>query len=419
MNEQALQAYEALYREFPDKAEVHIALKQIANQINTKNFADARMLFGTGQYQSALDVLAKAENFSSRYAWLDINTPMLSSGLRSEIQTAMAADYFAKAQDAVENEMWDQASTYIYKARRAGSDKAELEYLELMIEIVPRYKKGLKAKELGLYQDAFFYFQEVAEIDADFDQVLDHLEYCRERAEMTLSYIHLLEGRGVKNRDKSIIASVQEEILELNNPLVRLVTRDDMDILLQEQRNAMEAGFDDREMIEAGLLLGAKYLIVGEVLSNKFENDPLRKVWKKGYDGQTVLARKVEYVENSITSRHIVSFRYRVLNAETGEILAAENIPYKYEDEVKWINYNGDPSRLKPGDWKFKYFDSAVDRIFEEDPSESDLSALANARKTPLSNQELEQKFIKYIGEVIASKVDAYAKNRSLKDPND
>ncbi|WP_306644046.1 CsgG/HfaB family protein [Sanyastnella coralliicola] len=413
MHLEALDRFEAIYKENPKKVEAHIQLKETATFVMNKYYSEVQLLIGQGNYQSALNALDRAEDFMSKYQWLGLETPFYAANLRSEARYKLGQSYFVRAQQAVEAEEWDDAEMYAYQARKYGFREKELDYLEVMIDIVPTFRKGLKAKELGLYQDAYAYFEEVSEIDADFSDVLLHMDECLEKSSFTISYLHA-GGHLKANRDKAIITGVKEEILSLDNPFIRVVSRDDLDVILDEQMNSMTGAFDEDIIVEAGKLLGAEFLIVGELLNSESQVSPVSRVRKKGYEGNTVIAKKVEYTEKSQTVKHIVSYRYHLLDAETGEVLAAENIPYTFEENHTWLDYSGDPDQLYPGQWKYKLILSATDAVDLDNAAKQDIMEKARRRPLKVSDLELEQRFIEFISQEVANKVDRLAWERKL-----
>lgn len=414
MFDEAINRYRALYQSKPNRPEAHIRMKSTAEAELNRLYANVRMLKGQGQFEEALRTLDEAEAFSIQYQWLNLKQPFNSGGLLGEIHQGIADRYYRLAEEAVQSERWDEAREYIRKSRKYDRDRQELEYLSLMVEIVPEFKKGMKAKELGLFQEAYYYFERVSKLDADFSNVLQHMQECLDKAAFTATYVHYTPDGNNSGRDKAIITSVKQEILDLENPFIRLVARDDIDVLIEEQRNSMGGAFDEEAAVEAGKLLGAEYVIVGEILDVSMRQSNLNRTRHKGFAGPTTQSRKVEYDVNARNLTHIVSFRYHLMNAETGEVLAAENIPYSYEDEVRWINYNGDPDMLYPGDWKFRLLGSNIDKVFNNKEEKEEVDRLLRARRQNLSPAELEQRFITFIGEEIAQKIERFANERPM-----
>lgn len=414
MHEEAMRRYKDLYQSKPQRPEAHIKLRSTAQYILDRHYADARMLTGQGKYDQALVVLDDARSFAMQHQWLDLNEPMTAETLKADIYKALADQYYREAETALREERWEKAKDLIAQSRRYDRDREELEYLDLMVRILPEFRKGMKAKELGLYQEAYYYFEKVANIDADFSDVLAHMQECLERADFTVTYVHYTLNGQNSGRDKAIITSVKQEVLALDNPFIRLVARDDIDVLIEEQRNSMTGVFDEEAAVEAGKLLGAEYVVVGEVLDTDLRLSPVKSVQHKGWAGPSTQSRKVEYIERRRDLTHIVSFRYHLMNAETGEVLAAENIPYTYTDQLNWIDYNGDPDQLYPGDWKFRLIGSSVDRVVTDPKSKEEIDELLIARRQVLSEAELEQHFIQFIGAEIAHKLEHYANERSI-----
>lgn len=414
MYEEAIDRYSVLYRSKPNRPEAHIRMKNAAEAELNRIYSNARMLKGQGQFEQALRTLDEADAFKIRFQWLNINEPFNTEGILQEIHQGLADRYYLLAEEAVKDEKWDEAREYIRKSRKYDRSRRELDYLMLMVDIVPEFKKGMKAKELGLYQEAYYYFERVSELDADFSNVLQHMQECLDKSAFTATYVHFTLDGSNNSRDKAIITSVKQEILQLKNPFIKLVARDDIDVLIEEQRNSMSGAFDEEAAVEAGKLLGAEYVIVGEILDMSTRQSNLKRTRHKGFAGPTTQSRKVEYDVNSRNLTHIVSFRYHLMNAETGEVLAAENIPYTYEDEVRWINYNGDPDLLYPGDWKYRLLGSNIDKVFREKEMKDEIDQLIHARRVNLSPAELEHRFISFIGEEIGRKIDRFANERPL-----
>jgi hypothetical protein len=89
-------------------------------------------------------------------------------------------------------------------------------------------------------------------------------------------------------------ANVKQEVLDLNDPLIVLVDRDNTEEILAEQQRQMSGVYDDRSVAAAGKLLGARYVLTGKIL--RFDD---------------VLRKEIEV-------------QMQLLDAESGRILLAE-----------------------------------------------------------------------------------------------
>ncbi|HRO99585.1 MAG TPA: hypothetical protein PLN54_09155 [Flavobacteriales bacterium] len=66
--------------------------------------------------------------------------------------------------------------------------------------------------------------------------------------------------------EAQLAASVKAALLDLKDPFLVLVDRDNTDAILAEQRRQMSGVFDDRYTLETGQLLGARYVLTAKLL---------------------------------------------------------------------------------------------------------------------------------------------------------
>jgi tetratricopeptide (TPR) repeat protein len=406
----AFDRYFAIYSAEPTEIEAYRGLKETGGYLVNMGYAQVQMLVGQERFEAALNALDDAERFYNQHTWLELQRPFYAQTIRQEIHQALADSNFALAQDAVERERWEDARMYLNTARRYDRKKEEIEYLDLMIRILPDYKRGQKAMELKLYQEAYGFFEKVSRIDADFGDVLNLMDECLALGRITLAVVQLPQDSGTRVQDRALVSSVKQALLARNNPFIRLVSRDDLDFLLEEQRNSMMGTFDERALIEAGKLLGAEYIILGDLLKYDLKTTLTRNQAQKGYAGRNVLAKKVEYFEKESTLSLEALYRYTLVRAETGEVLAAENITFYEEDVIHWAEYMGDQVSLHPGNWNFIGLPSLQDKVhFDHKPA---LDQLLKARNRHVPASDFENRFFDQVGSEVAIRVSSFAQER-------
>lgn len=410
LHQEAFNKYLAIYQE-SKSTDAHIALSGVAQTISNKNFSEAKMLAGSGNWESALVALDKAVEFVMEQQWLGLSMPFYAETLKGECYEAIAAENYRKAEDAAHNERYADSKMYLEKVFRYQPNHEQARYLSKVLSFLSTFKKGVKAMELGLYRDAYFYFEFVAEKDADFGDVLNLLKSCKEKASFTLSYLSVASGLAPKSLEQGIATSAKQEILNCKNPFIKLVSRDELDLILTEQQNSMAASFDQDQIVEAGKLLGAEYIILGEVISYQSNQQNPVVMNKLGYLGKTRLARKVQYQEVYVDHSFSIIYRYHLVDAETGEVLAAENIPFDYKNKLHYAVYSGDSSSLYPID-PSDTGDVFQDFVYPSEQGKRVLDDLLKAPRNSLSEAEQLSMFLDFIGNQIATKVDEFALTR-------
>lgn len=412
LHNEAYERYLTVYQEDPGNTVALIGLRETANALSNKRFSEVQMLHGQGNHERALSALDEAERFARSVQWLDVQPPFYAQELRPSIFNSLAIEYFQRAESAVDEEKWNEATEFLKVARRYNRDMQEITYLERMVKILPDFKKGKKAFELGLYQEAYHYYEKVASIDVDFSDVLKLMDECVERARITATVMQAMPDSSQMSLQRSLLASVKNKILDAQNPFVRLVTRDDLNYILSEQRQGMTGAFDESSVISAGKLIGAEYVILGELLSYEVINDDAIVTERKAYLGKNILMPRVTYAEKEARRGLEAVYRYYLMKTETGEVLAAENLSFQSEESAHWAEFNGDHQLLHPGNWGSTMSPSLQDKVHHH--LKPQLDELLNAPRDLVSERELEKRFVDYIGEEVAKRVTAYANSRRI-----
>jgi hypothetical protein len=181
-----------------------------------------------------------------------------------------------KAREALSGDRFEEAEELARRCLKFDPERTEAEYVAKLAVIEPFYRQGRRAMELGLWRDGYRTFKRVTDRDAGYKDAWNLQEQCREQAQLVIAYVPLYNGSIYANEFSTVLggtsveaqlaATIKEAILNLNDPLIVLVDRDNTDRLLAEQRRQMSGVYDDRYGAEAGKLLGANYVLTGKVL---------------------------------------------------------------------------------------------------------------------------------------------------------
>lgn len=410
MHQEAFKRYVSAYRQDPKSIEAHIGAKSMGNLLVNKYFAEVQLLVSTGNYESALHALDVAEQFYHEYQWLHIDRPLNGMLSRTAIRQKIGENYYQMALEASLDDNWDAVDMYLSKVDRYAPNHPEATYLALMSSIVPEYKRGVKAMELGLYQEAIPYFKKVIDIDADFSDALSLYYECIELSKMTVAYIHTTERNIGDKYNECLVSYVHEEILSKENPFITLVSRDKLNHLTDEQILTMGGTFNEESVVEAGNFLGAEYLILGEIQGLEAIDDvggisPLAH--PIGFNG---LTRSKQGEGRSRTLK--IVYKYQLVNAETGEIVIAQSLPFENTANVA---YDDSDLTLEsfPSIWEQAVFDEILDMATgKRSSSNKKKKELKNLEK--MTEEEQLQLFFEFVANEIATKLDDFAKNRKI-----
>lgn len=403
--ERAFDSYQSAYQDY-NKPEGLVGMKKIAEKNLQLQFAKAQSTCAMGSHLEALQMFEEAFAYQEKFSYLELVSNTGHSLAYQECKTDYINFLTEQAEEALKSENYDLAQSSIERLKRFDPTNKKAEYLDILSRVYPNYKAGVKAMSLGLYRDAYIFFNAVTSLDADFKDALALRNECAEAAKFNMAYIPIHSEKGIKEVEAAVSASIKQEILGLKDPFLQLVERESLDQMLEEQQKSMNAIFNQEEVIEAGKLAGARYIITGELISYEILTAPQRSIEKKGFLGPTAIDKKVKYIENRLGRGLDASFRYQILDAETGKIYASDIVSFSERDNVVWSEFEGDYSRVYPGEWKWQLIGSKEDYVNREEKER--LMSEFTGRKGPKSELDLRNQMMKEISNEVAKAVKAF-----------
>lgn len=405
LQKKAFETYEQAYRQH-GKVDGLIGMRRLAQAEVNKKFSESQALCAQGNYEEALSSFDEAFRLAVSYNYLEISAPSSADFQRSNCLSDYVNFLYEKAEEAFRAERYDEASQYIKRLQRYDRNNKNAQYLELLARIYPAYNKGVKAMELGYFREAYVFFNEVVNLDAGFRDAKALMEESLEKAKFTIAYIPIKGDKIDPALETSISGAIKQSILASKSPFVELVERERMDQMIQEQMNSMSGIFDENSVIEAGKLLGSRYIITGEVIQYEHKVAQQRSFERKAYLGPTNKSKKVRYTEYRLGRGLDASFKFQILDAETGRLYASEVIPFSERDNVTWSDFEGDYTLLYPGEWKWQLISSKEDVVYHDQKER--LMKEFTGRRGPVSEQELRQQMISRIASRVSRAVEDF-----------
>lgn len=370
-----------------DKAEARVGMKRMAQGIANDKIANARMSCLAGNYEAALNQYEDAINYVNNLSELGINQGLNLETSYQQCRELYIDALYTTAEDQVYKEEYESAKKNINRILSIDRNNQKAEYLLMMCEIVPNYRSAMKAMELKEWRTAYDYFSEVIGFDPGYKDVLELREQCRQNGMYSIAYISIDNKRIDNAVEGSLSSAIQNCILDLKDPFIQLIDRDNMEQILNEQQQSMSAAFDESTALKAGQLLGARYIITGELLNYSNEISGLRSVEMKGFLGPALKDKKIKYIQMEQERQLSVAYRYRLLDAVTGQVFASGVLPFTDRDLVQFADFEGDHTMIYPGEWKWQLISNKEDIIRPEERER--VQKLFNSRRKPISELEM------------------------------
>ncbi len=404
------QAFEVYKNRFESKADAEalIGMKQIGQRLLNKEYDEAYQLYNRGMYDEAEGKFAEAEKLKKEFEYYRLNlaTDPIYQNAIEDVSFQRFEAYYREAEQALLAADFETADLMIRKLRGLRRQDKRIEYLEILSSIYPSYLEGKNAMDLGLYRQAFVALDKVCKIDAGFRNAFQLREDARAILSYTMAYLTI--GEGANSVIESTIATrVKQGILSLEDPFITLLERDDIIHIIEEQRLNMEAGIDENSAIKAGKLLGAQYLLTGEILAYEDVLSDERVEERLGYLGRTTKSKKVKFLEFEQRRKTSAVFRFQIIDSESGVVYAAETLPFEMNDVVHYATFNGEDGELYPGVWTSKLIPMRSDEVYGYNEKKK-LEELLKAPQNPRSGKIMEQAVIEMISSAVIEKVKAF-----------
>lgn len=405
LRNKAFENYQAIYTSNGDTRAL-IGMKRVAQGLLEEQFREAQMHCMRGNFEHALQVYESAFAYVEQHRELELKTPAGASDQYESCRTDYANHLYTLAEEAVLADRFDEGRAHLDKLRRFDRANKKAEYLALLCNIIPNYQLGRKAYEFGLFRDAYFHFLEVTRLDATYKDALLLRDECLTKSKISIAYLLIENPKVDHSIETSVGAMIKNAVLGLQDPFVQLLDRENIDQLIAEQMNGMSGLYDEKTVIQAGRLTGARFILTGELVSYEPMNAPQRGIERKAYLGSITSSKKVKYTEYRLGRGLDASFRYQIIDAETGRVYATAIIPFSHRDNVVWADFEGDHSMLYPGEWKWQLISSKEDVVFREKREE--LMDQFNGRKGPISDQDIRGLMMNYHAAEVAIAVKKF-----------
>ncbi len=398
---------------------------------------DAKLgLTNTGQrvYDEKLDVFTKAkamgEHKQAVYAYkdaLDYKVKLEGVGVKLESPSYMADD-FEEAKLVYADHLYREGKRFLDEKNFPEAEKFLKELLsleksykdasDLLNTAVnePHYLEGKALFEKGMYRKAYYEFDKVYQTDDTYKEVNIYRSNCLVKGKYPVAISPFENASGQKDVEKRVNAYVITELANIDNPFLKVVDRAQMDAILAEQRLGMSGVVDEETAAEAGNLLGAKIMITGTVLSYTPTKGRIRTEEKRGYESYQVKKydrendrtyyetryKPVTYKTHQGENKVSISFQYKCVSLESGEVLFSEVIEKNLKSSVNYASYDGEVKKLFPAN---------AEGVSTSRSDRNELQSLIRSNRTLRSVDQLANEGFQSISNQLAHDIESHLDN--------
>lgn len=368
-----------------------------------------------GQFRDAVNQYRDAEAYQLkvRRVGVELNIPDHYSQDYNRSKEIVLEELYEEAMVLMEEERYEQANALLKEVKTLDPNYRDAQDLSDVAYSKPLYLQGKVALENGAYRMAYDYFEQILQRTPNFKDTRALQQEALTKGRTTVAIVPFENVSNEVNVEQRMSAYVLDELSRIPDPFLRFVDRGDMDRIIEEQQLSLSGIFNDETAIQVGELLGAQAIITGKVLEYKSLQGKLQSSRKNGYEGYQVQRRSPEtgaiyyetrykpvtYTEYSAANAVIITFQYKLLSLETGEVLVSRIIERESKDGVNYAAYQGNAAMLYPASGNARNASSAAKR---------QLDNTLRARRNLKSPTELSNALFNSISSEISREVSEY-----------
>jgi len=239
---------------------------------------------------------------------------------------------------------------------RDAAELGDIAYLE------PLYSEAVLNMSELQYRAAHNDLERVIQRRSDYRNARALRAECLEKGRYTIALMPFTNATNTVGLDARVAAYTLDALISVKDPFLRVVDREHLQVILEEQKLQLSGVVDDATAVRVGEIAGAQAILTGTVLSYTSQTGNLRSTQRDAYEAYQVKRtnpednkvyfetryRPVKYTEYFNFSSVNVSFQFKLISLQTGEIIKTDIIERNSQDEVIYGRYDGSASDLFP-----------------------------------------------------------------------
>lgn len=309
---------------------------------------------------SYLDALAYRQKIEK--LGISLTAPDYLADDFSEAKSVYLKSLYNQGNDLMAEKRFDEANTVFSELTRLEPHYKDVKELKNVSQNEPVYLSASELFDQHQYRKAYYEFDGIYNRDPNYKDVAILRNECLDKGQYPVAIVPFENASGKRDVEKRVQAFVLTDLAAINDPFLKIIERENMEMILREQRLSLSGVVNEHTAAQVGNLLGAKAIITGTLLS--YTQKPGRMVIrdKKAYEGYQVKLynkeedknyyetryKAVDYKEYYNTNEVNVSFQYKAISLESGEVLFSKVVNKHMDSQVYYGVYPGEIKNLYP-----------------------------------------------------------------------
>lgn len=392
--EEASLQYMRALRSKPTLIEARTGLKRAGQQHLDAMLLKFERLHRDRQLNDAVFAFVKADRFyrDLEAMRIDLDFP---SRYRADYEADKAAyleGAYNQAARLMDQGQFTEAQAILADMKRVDPNYKDAAQMERVARVIPIYEDGIAMFDRQRFRAAHQRFKDAESVLPGFRNLDSMMIACEQQLMMKIAILPFDGSTGFAFM-LTPHTFLRSALTMERNRFIQLVDEIAINNALQQQANLLYGG--NKVILETARSLGANTVLGGKVLELQIIPPDLRSEVRRGWEGYTVEVvnptnqqkqtetryKKVEYTE--WTGRSVIRMKVQcqMVNATNEQVYFSDVFQVETGDELRYVTYDGDKSRLYAGVWTDRNRVDPSDKVFTERQERRDMERLLNGRR--------------------------------------
>ncbi|MBL7938634.1 MAG: hypothetical protein JNL43_04665 [Flavobacteriales bacterium] len=271
-------------------------------------------------------------------------------------------DLYNEGQALFEKEDFPAAEKVFARIGKLEPNYKDASSLQNVAYLEPLYRLGKSDLEAGHYRKAYQSLTKVVDKNSSYKDATALRQDALTQGQFIVAVLPFTAA-GVSNALASNVqAHAMSALTESTDPFLKVVDRENLERILEEQRLSLSGVVDEQTAVRVGNLMGAQAVLMGSVVDYREIPGSLRRSTKEGFESYRVQQvnketgekyfvvryKPVRYSEFYQENKVVLSYNYRLVSLETGEVLVSKVAEKEASDHMYYATYDGNREALLP-----------------------------------------------------------------------
>jgi tetratricopeptide (TPR) repeat protein len=351
----------------PKNVDAKIGLKKTGQQVLNDKLSTFFKAFSMGDDKGdAVQAFLDGKAYMDRVQQTGVTLEIPDNYRRDfeQVKGQFLVELYTKGQDQLAVQDYKGAEATFARIAKLEPGYKDASSLQSMAYLEPLYRSGKDALAARQWRKAYEDLNKVMQKDATYKDASALRQQAVTGGQYTIAVMPFTSS--VANRPElapKVQAYATTALTEVQDPFLKVVDRENMARILEEQRLGLSGVVDEQTAVKVGNLMGAQAVLMGTVISYQEVPGSVKHSTKDGYEaykakvadpnnpGQVMIVTKykpVKYQEHYLENKVVVSMSYKLVSLETGEVLMSKVVDRTATDHAYFATYDGNKDSLIP-----------------------------------------------------------------------